>query len=355
METINLNKSLSVTINHYQSQNIMKTLLIIITLFAFLVTPTICNSKTLPKIKVEGKNFVTENGEVIRLKGVSFSDPDKLEKAGQWNKRYFQEAKNWGCNVVRFAIHPTALNKRGWDTYFKLVDEGVKWAEELEMYVIIDWHSIGNLNTEKWFRPMYNTSWNETVKFWQTVAKRYKGNNTVAVFELYNEPTNDGGKLGEFSWKTWRPTLEKLIDEIRPSDDQKIFLVAGMEWGYLLDEVIANPVNRKNVAYCTHPYPQKREKPWEPKWEKDWGHVADKYPILATEFGFMGPDERGAHVPCISDESYGEAIIAYFDKKGISYTPWCFDPDWPPTLIKDWNFTPSRQGNFFKTHLQKKN
>jgi hypothetical protein len=200
---------------------------------------------------------------------------------------------------------------------------------------------------------MYITTMDETVKFWKTVAKKYKGNSTVAVYELYNEPTNVGGKLGELSWGTWKPTLEKLIDEIAAIDNEKIYLVAGMDWGYLLDEVIQNPVNRKNVAYCTHPYPMKREKPWEPKWEKDWGHVADKYPILATEFGFMGKDERGAHVPCISDESYGEAIINYFDKKGISYTPWCFDPDWPPTLITDWNFTPSRQGKFFKAALLK--
>jgi hypothetical protein len=330
-------------------KQLIKTILFAVFLFSILVT----SGKTLTKIKVEGKNFVTEKGEIVILKGVSFSDPDKLEKAEKWNKRYFQEAKNWGCNIVRFAIHPTALNSRGWDAYFKLVDDGVKWAEELEMYVIIDWHSIGNLNTEKWFRPMYVTSWNETVKFWQTVAKKYKHNPVVAVYELYNEPTNEGGKLGEFSWKTWRPTLEKLIDEIAVIDNEKIFLVAGMDWGYLLDEVIDNPVNRKNVAYCTHPYPQKREKPWEPKWEKDWGHVADKFPIIATEFGFMGADERGAHMPCISDENYGEAIISYFAKKGISYTIWCFDPDWPPTLITDWNFTPSRQGKFFKAELLK--
>jgi endoglucanase len=175
----------------------------------------------------------------------------------------------------------------------------------------------------------------------------------VTVYELYNEPTNEGGKLGELSWSTWKPTLEKLIDAITPIDDEKIFLVAGMNWGYFLDEVIENPVTRKNVAYCSHPYPQKREKPWEPQWEKDWGSVADKYPIIATEFGFMGADERGAHIPCISDESYGEAIISYFDKKGISYTVWCFDPNWPPTLITDWNFTPSRQGKFFKEVLSK--
>jgi endoglucanase len=199
----------------------MKLLLNCTLLTLFLCAATLANGKTLPKIKVEGKDIVTESGEVIILKGVSFSDPDKLEKNKQWNKRYFQEAKNWGCNIVRFAVHPTALNQRGWEAYFKLVDDGVKWAEELEMYVIIDWHSIGNLNTEKFSNKMYNTSMAETVKFWQTVAKRYKGNSTVAVYELFNEPTNEGGKLGELSWGTWKPTLEKLIDEIAKTDNEK--------------------------------------------------------------------------------------------------------------------------------------
>lgn len=331
----------------------MKKIIIISFTLVFSLVFLVSHSKQPAKIKIEGKNIMTESGEIIRLKGVSFSDPDKLEKDGQWNMRYFQEAKNWGCNVVRFAIHPTALNNRGWENYFKLVDEGVKMAENLEMYVIIDWHSIGNLNTEKFSNKMYNTSWDETVKFWETVAKRYKGNPTVAIYELYNEPTSESGKLGELSWKTWKPTLEKLIDKISALDAEKIILVAGMNWGYFLDEVPENPVNRNNVAYCTHPYPMKREKPWEEKWEKDWGLVADKFPIIATEFGFMGADERGAHIPCISDESYGEAIMNYFDKKGISYTIWCFDPNWPPTLITDWNFTPSRQGRFFKEILSK--
>ena len=331
----------------------MKSILIIITLAAFICNTVQVNSKSLPKVHVDGKNIVTETGKVIRLKGVSFSDPDKLEHDGQWNKAYFQEARNWGCNAVRFAVHPTRLNDRGWDAYFELMDKGVKWAEELEMYVIIDWHSIGNLNTEKFSNKMYNTTWDETIKFWKTTAKRYKGNPTVAVYELFNEPTNEGGKLGELSWGTWKPSLEKIIDAVATIDDEKIFLVAGMNWGYFLNEVIENPVARKNVAYCTHPYPQKREKPWEPQWEEDWGSVADTYPIIATEFGFMGADERGAHIPCISDESYGEAIISYFDKKGISYTVWCFDPNWPPTLITDWNFTPSRQGKFFKEILSK--
>jgi hypothetical protein len=326
----------------------MKPVIQFLTFFVLLSFFSCTGNQQLPQISVNGKNFVTESGEVIRLKGVSFSDPDKLEKDGQWNRRYFEEAKNWNCNIVRFAVHPPRLNERGWEAYFELMDQGIEWATELGMYVVIDWHSIGNLNTEQWFRPIYITSWEETVRFWKTVAERYKGNTTAAFFELFNEPTSQGGELGELSWASWKPTMEKLIDEINEVDDQKVYLVAGMDWGYYLDEVVENPVNRENVAYVTHPYPQKREQPWVPQWEKDWGHVADHYPVIATEFGFMGPDERGAHIPCISDESYGEAIINYFDKKGISYTPWCFDIHWSPTLITDWNFTPSRQGRFFK-------
>ena len=48
------------------------------------------------------------------------------------------------------------------------------------------------------------------------------------------------------------------------------------------------------------------------------------------------------------------AILAYFEKKGISWTAWCFDPDWPPQLISDWDYTPTQQGAFFKAYMQGK-
>jgi hypothetical protein len=53
-------------------------------------------------------------------------------------------------------------------------------------------------------------------------------------------------------------------------------------------------------------------------------------PVVLTEIGFCGPDDKGAHVPVISDESYGDAITAYADANGISYVVWVFDPQWSP-------------------------
>ena len=97
----------------------------------------------------------------------------------------------------------------------------------------------------------------------------------------------------------------------------------------------------------------KREQPWEEQWEADFGFVADKYPVICTEIGFCLEHEKGAHIPVISTDVYGKHITEYFEKKGISFTVWCFDVDWSPTLIEDWEtFTPTTQGRFFKNYLQ---
>lgn len=308
-------------------------------------------SDPMPVLKVTGNVFTDETGDTVRMTGVSFSDPDKLEREGQWNLRYFQEAKRWGCNIVRFPVHTYTWRYRKAEEYLKLLDEGVEWAAQTGMYVIIDWHAIGNLPGDKYPHFNYATDWKETVNFWKTIAGHFKGNPTVAFYELFNEPTDVERPL---SWEIWRPMMEQLIDEINIVDDGKIYLVAGMNWAYLLDEVLENPVARRNVAYVTHPYPQKREQPWEPQWEEDFGKVADVYPVVATEFGFVIKGERGEHTPVVGDETYGNAIIDYFDSKGISYTVWCFDPSWSPALLDDFDFTPSpRQGVFFKNVLQR--
>jgi endoglucanase len=134
-----------------------------------------------------------------------------------------------------------------------------------------------------------------------------------------------------------------------------ISLVAGFDWAYELRNAGRDPIDAPTVAYVTHPYPQKREQPWEPKWEEDFGFLADRFPIVATEFGFMSEDGPGAHVPVIGDETYGRAIIDFFERKGISWTAWVFDPQWSPQLIQGWDFEPTRQGRFFRDRMMQLN
>ena len=312
------------------------------------------STATLSQVSVKGNSFVTTDGKTIVFRGLDTSDPDKLARDGHWNKEYFEAMKSWGANMVRFPVHPTAWRKQGKENYLKLLDQGVQWAAELGLYVIIDWHSIGNLRTEMYQSDMYETTQKETLEFWRTMATHFKGNTTVACFELFNEPTVMNGQIGTCTWAQWKALNEEMITIIRANGSKAVPLVAGFNWAYDLTPVMNDPINAEGVAYVSHPYPMKREKPWEEKWTADWGHVAKKYPVILTEIGFCGPDEKGAHVPVISDESYGDAITKYADANGISYTVWVFDPQWAPMLISDWKFTPTRQGRYFKNALQKR-
>ena len=318
-------------------------------------------SAQFSRISVQGNRFVTADGQPIVFRGLAASDPDKLERNGQWKPDYFKAAKSWGANIIRFPVHPAAWRIHGKKNYLKLLDQGVAMAKEQGLYVIIDWHSIGNLPKGKFFPvsselyppTAYDTSKEETFDFWRTMARRYGKDNAVAFFELYNEPAL-GGNMGSCTWGEWKSLLEELIATIQANGGKAVPLVAGFNFGYDLTPVAKDPINAAGIGYVAHPYPMKAKQPWEEHWTKDWGFVADKYPMILTEVGFLAPDEPGGYVPIVGDESYGDALTSYCAKRGISYTPWCFDIHWSPTLIKDWNFTPTRQGAYFKKAFQQK-
>ena len=326
------------------------------TCFIFFITLCVhlfaFSQQQLPRVSVKGNQF-TANGEAIIFHGMSSSDPEKLLRDQHWNKEYFEVMKSWGANLVRFPVHPSAWRKLGKERYLTLLDEGIKYAGEAGMYVIIDWHSIGNLKTEKYQSDNYNTTVKETMEFWDIISKRYKDNTTVAFFELFNEPTV-GGRFGECSWAEWKELNEEMISTIRNNKAETVPLVAGFNWAYDLTSVATEPISAEGIGYVSHPYPMKRQKPWEDKWTADWGFASKKYPLILTEIGFCGEGERGAHVPVISDESYGDAITTYTKENNISYVLWVFDPQWAPMLIENWDFTPTRQGRYFKKALGKK-
>lgn len=327
---------------------------VLLALLLSLSLTVFAQNQSLSRIKVEGNSFVKTDGSSIIFKGLNTSDPDRLFRSGHWTKAYFEEMKDWGANIVRFPVHPRAWREQGEQNYLQILDMGIRWAEELGMYVIIDWHSIGNLRSELFQSPGYETNRKETLEFWRTMAKRYKDNPTVAFFELYNEPTTYNGQLGVCSWQQWKEIVEEMIVVIRAHGCQTVPLVAGFNWAYDLTAAGEDPIDAEGIGYVSHPYPQKRDKPWEAKWTADWGFMAEKYPLILTEIGFCGPDDRGAHIPVISDESYGDAITAYCADKGISYVVWVFDPQWSPMLFSDWDYTPTRQGKYFKKALQQK-
>ncbi len=47
-----------------------------------------------PLIRVEGNRFVGPEGQTLMFRGFSFSDPDNLEREGQWNRALFEVELN---------------------------------------------------------------------------------------------------------------------------------------------------------------------------------------------------------------------------------------------------------------------
>jgi aryl-phospho-beta-D-glucosidase BglC (GH1 family) len=299
-------------------------------------------AKSLPLIKVQGNKFITPDGKPVLFRGLSISDPDKIERQGHWNKAHFEQVKEMGAMIVRIPVHPVAWRERTPEKYLELLDQAAEWCTDLGMYIIIDWHSIGNLGMELFQDPMYNTSKPETYQFWRTISRHFSGNNTVAFYEIFNEPTIYRGELGSLPWSEWKKINENIISLIRAFDTETIPLVAGLDWAYDLSPLRDDPINAEGIAYVTHPYSFKRSQPWEPKWEENFGFAADKYPVVATEFGlFTDPGAPG-------EEDYGNRIINYLEGRGISWMCWVYDPHWGPQMLKSWNYDLTLKGEFFK-------
>ncbi len=269
------------------------------------------DGKTLPLIRVQKNHFVDPDGNIVLFRGVSISDPDKIEHDGHWNKQHFQHIRDMGATIVRIPVHPIAWRTRGPQQYLRLLDQAVRWCTDLHMYVIIDWHSIGNLKMELFQNPMYDTTQRETYEFWRTIARHFHGDNTVAFYELFNEPTTAGGKLGSVTWTDWKQINENIIRLIRAYNAEGIPLVAGFDWAYDLTPLREDPIAAEGIGYVTHPYANKRPKPWEPKWEEDFGFAAARYPIIATEIGFGLRDGEK-----MNPDDYGNRIVNYLAGQG---------------------------------------
>lgn len=345
------------------------------------ITPS-PHAKDMPLIKVQGNKFVTPDGKTALFRGIAISDPDKVERSGYWNKHHFEKVKELGANIVRIPVHPIAWRERTPAKYLDLLEQAVEWCTELKMYVMIDWHTIGNLETEMFQDPMYVTTKQETFDFWRKIAARFKGNNTVAFYELFNEPTNYRGQLGNISWSDWKKSCENMITIIRYSDTETIPLVAGFDWAYDLTPLRLEPINAEGIGYTTHPYANKSPQPWATTWEQNFGFAAKTWPVFATEFSHdssarpilkdpskgFAPDNielidpskgsvRGnwkttPAVPItLTGDHYGIQIIDYLESNDISWTIWVFDPTWGGAKIKSWNYELSPGAEFFKAAM----
>ena len=193
------------------------------------------------KLQVSGTKLTDESGNIIQLRGVSTHGiswfPDYV------NYDAFATLKNdWGANVVRIAMYPEEYNGylSGGDkaALKQIIDNGVNYATQLGMYVIIDWHVLN-------YAPSRHTQ--EACDFFAEMASKYSGHDNV-IYEICNEPVGA-------DWNSdIKPYAETVIGTIRKYDDHALILVGTNTWSQDVDSVVGNTLDDGNVMYVAHFY-----------------------------------------------------------------------------------------------------
>ena len=100
-------------------------------------------SRCPSQLQTKGNRIVNGTAEIVRLKGLMIPDPARLAGERRYAHALFETVRATGANVIRIPVHPQFW-ARDPDYVRHYLDPAVQWAGELGMYIVLDWHSIGN-------------------------------------------------------------------------------------------------------------------------------------------------------------------------------------------------------------------
>lgn len=229
-------------------------------------------------LSVIGNTLVNEDGIPVQLKGLSTHGlawfPSYV------NKELFTEFKeNWNADIIRLAMYTEEYGGycSGGDknNLLKLIDDGVNYCTDLEMYVIIDWHILSDNNPA--------THKTEAIDFFSNVSKKY-ADHTNIIYEICNEPN------GNTTWEDIKAYALEVIPVIRENSPGAIIIVGTPTWSQEVDKAAANPITEyDNIMYALHFYADTHKENLRNTLKK----AADSgLPIFVTEYGIC--DASGA-------------------------------------------------------------
>jgi aryl-phospho-beta-D-glucosidase BglC (GH1 family) len=250
---------------------------------------------------VKGNKIFDPSDQPVRLMGVN--------RAGlEWDSRddrivecVKQACDDWKCNLIRIPVSQDRWFGFGKEQqkkditgegYRQKVDEIVTAVHGRGKYMILDLH-WSNMNEWGGNDDQHRMPDLNSLLFWKDAAARYK-NHPAVLFGLYNEPHSvswdvwkNGGTVTEKKKTYSSPGHQKIADNIRRLGAKNILIIAGLDWGFTLEELCngyeIKDKNGNGIIYDSHIYP------WKPlKWDKHVGKAAKKYPLLIGEFGHYG-------------------------------------------------------------------
>ena len=267
------------------------------------------------RLQVSGTKLTDESGNIIQLRGVSTHGiswfPDYV------NYDAFATLRDdWGANVVRIAMYPEEYN--GYlsggdkDSLKQIIDNGVNYATQLGMYVIIDWHVLN-------YAPSRHTQ--EACDFFAEIASKYSGHDNV-IYEICNEPQNS-------DWNSQiKPYAQEVIARIRQHTDALI-LVGTNRWSQDVDEVIGNRLDDDNVMYVVHFYAG-TQKEWVRN--KMIAALDAGIPVFISECSICDASGNGG-----IDYGSADAWFSLLNERGISYIAWSLsNKSETSALINSW-------------------
>ena len=194
------------------------------------------------KLYLDGTKLKDEKGDTVQLQGISLHGI-------AWFPQYvdietFRTLRDeWGANLIRIPLYTAEYGgycSGGDQQQLKeLVDKGVQAADELGMYVIIDWHILSDSS------PEINEE--EAVRFFDEMSLKYKDFDNV-IFEICNEPQNS-------PWESViRPYAERILKVIRGNGSDALVIVGTNTWSQDIQEVVGSELDDDRVMYAMHFY-----------------------------------------------------------------------------------------------------
>ena len=285
-------------------------------------TVPVVNNSGLPygKLSVNSDGIlVGEDGNIAKLQGVS-------THGLSWFPQYVNAdavkycKEQLGANTFRLAMYTAeyAGYCEGGDqaALKQLIHDGVKYATDNNMYVIIDWHVLNDNNPNKYK--------DQAIAFFREMSAKYKDYDNV-IYEICNEP------CGGVSWTEVKNYALQVIPVIRENDKDAIIIVGTPNWSQDVD-VVANDriTGYDNIMYAFHFYAATHR---EDMRNKVTTARNSKLPIFVSEFGICSADGNGW-----IDEAEANTWISFLEQNNISYVMWnlCNKAE-ASAMINSWN------------------
>lgn len=210
---------------------------------------------------------------------------------------------DWNTNCVRLAMYTAEYGGycAGGDReeLKRLVKNGVEYATDLDMYVIIDWHILSDQDP--------NVYKEDALAFFEEMSAEYADYDNV-IYEICNEPN------GYATWDSVKTYAEEVIPLIRANDGDAVILVGTPTWSQDIDKAAADPLNFDNILYTLHFYAGTHKDDLRSRLESC---AENGLPVFVSEFGMCDASGNGAN-----DFDSAAQWMELLDRYNISYMCW---------------------------------